>query len=158
PNPIKVLMQTPLPSLSQQRRRTYNVCEDEVKYTFKLLNRYVFNEELPTPRFLLKQSRKHWGQCHGEVDPVNDQSFCIIEINRKFYCVQWFITILAHEMAHQYQWDVLGTYREQQGLPLLLSHGPSFFLFRDRLAEYGIPLKTDYSTGRWAKYQDLFKM
>lgn len=150
-------MQAVLPSLASQKRRDYKICEDEAKYTFNIINRYVFDDQLPTPNFIIKQSRHHWGQCIGDIKLANNQSYCTIELNRKFYCVQWFVTILAHEMSHQYQWEVLSIEREKYGLEPLLSHGPSFFQYRHRLAEYGIPLKTEYSTGRWVKYQDLFK-
>lgn len=151
-------MQSSLPSLYQQRLRSYKIDEDEAKYTFKLINRYVFDEELSVPNFLIKYSKNHWGQCIGHYHKVNRNSYCTIELNRKFYCVQWFAMILAHEMAHQYQWEIIRFHRQKEGKLPVLGHGPSFFFFKDRLAEYGIPLKTKYSTRRWVKYQDLFKI
>ena len=50
--------------------------------------------------------------------------------------------VVAHEMVHQYQWDILSNDREDQGLPPIMSHGPSFFAWREPLAEYNIPLST----------------
>jgi hypothetical protein len=38
-----------------------------------------------------------------------------------------------------------------------MSHGPSFFTFRDELSAVNIPLKTAHSQRKWFKYQDLFK-
>jgi len=38
-----------------------------------------------------------------------------------------------------------------------MSHGPSFFNFRDLLLEHDIPLKTAHSQRRWYIHQDLFK-
>jgi hypothetical protein len=66
--------------------------------------------------------------------------------------------ILAHEMCHQYQWDIDRLHRILRGLPGLLSHGPSFFQHRSRLAEFGIPLQKRVSPHRWFKYQDLRKI
>jgi len=49
---------------------------------------------------------------------------------------------MAHEMVHQFQWDVLSNERQSQGLDPIMSHGPSFFAWREPLAEYDIPLST----------------
>jgi hypothetical protein len=38
-----------------------------------------------------------------------------------------------------------------------MSHGPTFFRFRDKLEKYGISLKTAHSQRKWFKHQDLFK-
>jgi hypothetical protein len=61
------------------------------------------------------------------------------------------ITVLAHEMVHQYQWDIYSVKRERQGLTNIMSHGPSFFEWKDRLAEFAIDLRTAYNT------EDLLK-
>jgi hypothetical protein len=75
----------------------------------------------------------------------------------KWFCMQWFITTLAHEMVHQYQWDIIGPEREQEGKDWLMSHGPSFYQFKDGMKDYNISLKTAHSQRRWFKHQDLFK-
>ena len=75
----------------------------------------------------------------------------------KWYCKQWLITVLAHEMCHQYQWDVQGPKRLKAGKEPMLSHGPSFFVFRDKLAKHGIALKNSHSRRRWFKHQNFFK-
>jgi hypothetical protein len=49
---------------------------------------------------------------------------------------------MAHEMVHQFQWDILSNERQSQGLGPIMSHGPSFFAWRKPLAEYNIPLST----------------
>lgn len=96
--------------------------------------------------------------CMGETtEQVSYGSYCKIRMMDKWYCPQWMVTTLAHEMAHQYQWDIIGPEREYNGKDWLMSHGPSFFQFRNRLAEHHIPLKTSHSTRCWFKHQDMFK-
>lgn len=101
--------------------------------------------------------RKYWGMCLGHIHRTHTGSHCTIEMMDKWFCVQWFVTTLAHEMVHQYQWDVLGPEREKDGKSWLMSHGPSFFDFRDHLCDYNISLKTSHSQRRWFKHQNLFK-
>jgi hypothetical protein len=75
----------------------------------------------------------------------------------KWFCPQWFVTTLAHEMVHQFQWDVLGPERQDNGKDWLMSHGPSFYAFREDLEPHNISLKVAHSQRRWFKHQDLFK-
>lgn len=75
----------------------------------------------------------------------------------KWYCKQWLVNTLAHEMCHQYQWDIIGNQRLIEGKQPIMSHGPSFFVFREQLKEHGINLKTAHSKRKWFKYQNLFK-
>lgn len=75
----------------------------------------------------------------------------------KWYCRQWLIIVLAHEMCHQYQWDVVGEKRIKQGKNPIMSHGPSFFIYRDKLAKHGIPLKRWQRMRKWFRTQNVFK-
>jgi hypothetical protein len=155
---LKELMATPLPPISYQRKMVFRPTLAEAKYTYNLLNKQIFANKLRMPTLDIgPRRRKYWGMCVGSIDQFSNGSFCTIKLMDKWYCRQWFITILAHEMAHQYQWDVNGPKRERTGKDWLMSHGPSFFEFRNRLAEHDIPLKTAQRMRRWFKYQDLFK-
>ena len=58
---------------------------------------------------------------------------------------------------HQYQWDVIGDIRRKEGINPIMSHGPSFFYFKNELEEIGIPLKTGISIRKWFTTQDLQK-
>jgi hypothetical protein len=130
----------------------------EAEYTYNLLNKQVFANKLTMPAIKLGPRRRtYWGMCEGSIEKYPTGSYCEILLMDKWYCRQWFITILAHEMAHQHQWDIDGPKRERSGKPAIMSHGPSFFKFRNRLEEHNIPLKTAQRMRRWFKYQDLFK-
>lgn len=158
PNPIRLLMAEALPPKTLQRRLPYRPDIETVKYTYDILNKYVFDNVLYRPPITAGQLRDAWGMCHGFGRPQQPgyRSFCAIRISDKWYCVQWMVITLAHEMCHQYQWDVYGPERAEMGKQWLMSHGPSFLEHRGRLAEYGIPLKTCHSRRRWFMYQDLF--
>lgn len=95
--------------------------------------------------------------CMGHIQKTSTGSHCTIRMMDKWFCPQWFVTTLAHEMVHQYQWDVLGPERQENGKDWLMSHGPSFFEFKPDLEDYDISLKTAHSQRRWFKHQDLFK-
>ena len=75
----------------------------------------------------------------------------------KWFCKQWMISTLAHEMCHQWQWDIISSARRKLGKEPIMSHGPTFYMFRERLADHGISLKRYHRRGKWFKTQDLFK-
>jgi hypothetical protein len=155
---LKELMASPLPPISAQRRLMFRPTLAEAKYTYNLLNEQVFAGELTRPTIILgARRRKWWGMCEGSIDQFSNGSYCTIQLMDKWFCRQWFVTVLAHEMTHQYQWDINGPEREEAGKDWIMSHGPSFFAFRNRLAEHNIPLKTAQRMRKWFKYQDLFK-
>ena len=153
------IMQSELPVMSFQRRFLYRTSEKEVAALYRLLNREIFNGKLPTPVFEIGQCRNYWGFCYGKDFNADngDRSKCIIRLSDKWCCKQWLVTILAHEMCHQYQWDVYSKNRVKQGLEPMMSHGPSFFKYKEKLAKRGIALKIRYSLAEWFTYQDFAK-
>ena len=152
-------MESPLPSLGQQKRLSYRTDINEVARLYRMLNWYVFDYQLPMPVLeVIPRCRKYWGMCYGEEEKFRyRQSYCKIRLMDKWYCKQWLVTTLAHEMCHQYQWDIIGIDRINKGKIPIMSHGPSFFVFRERLKEHGISLKTAHSKRKWFKYQNLFR-
>jgi len=158
---ILAYMSEELPTIPAQKRLVYRTDEKEIRQLFKMLNKTVFENKLPTPRFrIIKRTTDYWGQCEADdfnPNPNTKKSNCIIYLSSKWYCKQWLIDSLAHEMCHQYQWDVLSKERARQGLGPIMSHGPSFYIFRDKLKEHGIPLKRYHRIHKWWKYQNLFK-
>jgi hypothetical protein len=156
-SPLKQLMTEPLPPRFRQRQLCFRPTLEQVNETYDLLNQYIFDNKLIRPPITLKQTKKCWGTCIGK--PTFDeqtQSYCAIELSNKWFSQQWMVTILAHEMAHQFQWDFLGPLRAEAGKSFLMSHGPSFFLFKKKLAQHLIPLKVSHSKRKWFAHQDLF--
>lgn len=153
------LMQRKLPDIDYQKRLSYRTSHKEVTSLFKILNKEVFNEKLPTPKFvILQRTPCYWGMCVAtSFQPKANESVCLIKIPDKWFCKQWLITILAHEMCHQYQYDIDGLKRMKQGLDPIMSHGPSFFKFKDKLLKCGISLKREHGKADWFKHQNLFK-
>jgi len=154
------LMNEDLPSISYQRRMLYRTTPKEVLTLFKVLNREIFNNKLPIPKFeVVSNCREYWGFCVGTDFDLDEttKSNCLLRVSDKWYCKQWLITMLAHEMCHQYQWDIYSVRRLKRGLPTVLSHGPSFFKYKKKLARYGIPLRVGLSRANWFSYQDFFK-
>lgn len=157
PNPIIRVMSSSLPGLAFQRRKLFRPGIEDVKYAYKIINRYVFDNKLRRPPIQLGITRGYWGMCIGNHNKTTPRSFCEIRLSDKYFCVQWFMNTLAHEMVHQYQWDIDGENREQEGLDPLMSHGPSFFAWREVLGYYGLSLKTAHGQRRWFTYQDFNK-
>lgn len=158
-NELLEYMHEPLPPISEQRRLIYRPSKGQVIYFYKLINHSVFDDQLCLPDIeLMARCRKYWGMCYGNYIKVpHRNTFCHIRLMDKFYCRPWLISILAHEMVHQYQWDIVGPQRLEEGKERMLSHGPTFFQYRDRMAEHGISLKVAHRRGRWFKHQDFFK-
>lgn len=159
-SPLIEMMQERLPCLSYQKRLGYRTSLSEVEELYKIINHSIFDNKLQVPELIVaSRCRKYWGMCYGEIEKPNDDkdTYCKIKLMDKWFCRQWLITTLAHEMCHQYQWDILGPQREENGKYPLMSHGPTFFLYRNKLAEHGISLKRAHSKRRWFATQDFFK-
>lgn len=154
PNPLLDLMQTPLPSKRVQRKKKYHPSKEEVTDVYQLLNTHIFDGRLTIPSINLRNLNE-WGLCIGFDVP---RHYCKIKLNYRFFCAQWFIMILAHEMAHQVQWELHGPKRVAENRVPLLSHGPTFYEFKAKMLEYGIPLKSFYCDKKWFKTQDLLKL
>lgn len=157
---LEDIMHFPLPTITEQKRLCYRPSKSDVIHIYTQLNEYIFRNEMTMPVIDIRSHRKkYWGMCVGETEDFieTEGSTCSINLMDKWFCPQWTVTIIAHEMAHQYQWDILGPKRCRKGYEHLMSHGPSFFVFRSRLERFSIPLKTAHSMRKWFKYQDLFK-
>lgn len=155
-------MSVDLPNRTYQKRLQYRTTKREVIYLYNLLNKEVFNNMLPAPEIeVVPNCRTYWGICMAKFIYLkinnNGKSNCRIRLMDKWYCRQWLISVLAHEMCHQYQWDILGPKRIKEGKKPLMSHGPTFFLFREKLAKHGIPLKRALGARAWFTHQNLFK-
>jgi hypothetical protein len=155
---LEEIMNSPLPPVYIQRRLPYRPSKSDVRYVYEQLNWLIFDDKLRMPKLVLaSHCKKYWGMCIAETSINYTGSYCTIKLMDKWFCPQWMVTTLAHEMCHQYQWDIDGPKRFKKGKDFILSHGPSFFIFRDKLANYGISLKTSHGQRRWFKHQDLFK-
>lgn len=139
-----------LPSITEQKTKPYRPSIRQVLFYYRMLNFLIFDNKLTRPYIEIHRLKNAWGLCIGHVDLS-----CEIHITDRFYCKQWFVSILAHEMCHQYQWQILGQQRLKLGRTPLMSHGPSFFLYKAKFQKLGIPLKTTMQTERWFQLQDL---
>ena len=156
---LVLLMEEPLPSIGYQKRLSYRTNLNEVVVLYKLINRLCFNNVLNMPEIeVLPRCRKYWGMCYASYDIIKyRKTYCKIRLMDKWFCKQWLITTLAHEMVHQYQWDIDGDIREKAGKNRIMSHGPSFYAHRERLAKHGISLKVGHGRKRWFKHQRFDK-
>lgn len=155
---LREMMEAPIPSLTSQKRLSFRPSLEEAQYVYKLLNRDIFDNKLKMPTIKLAgRRRKYWGMCEASFNMYDTGSWCEIQLMDKWITIQWFVTVVAHEMCHQYQWDIDGPKRARKGKDFIMSHGPSFFKYRKKLKQHNIPLKTAHSMRKWYKYQDLFK-
>lgn len=151
------LMRSPLPGKTEQRKLMYRPGYLEINRAYNLLNETIFGNKLKKPKITLERCHGAWGETHGGFD-LNGNPVCTrIRMNDRYYSIHWFITVLAHEMAHQWQWEIQGPKRMRRGLEPRLSHGSSFFVHKKKLARMGIPLKTTYRSGKWFQYQDILR-
>ena len=155
------LMSAELPRITHQRRLMYRTSLEEVVYFYQVINEDIFRNRLIMPEITVSpRCRGYWGICQAKsVEPIYypGESSCTIKLMDKWYCRQWLITTLAHEMCHQFQWDIEGPRRLRRGQEPIMSHGPSFFMHRERLAKHGIPLRRAHRMRHWLKNQKIFE-
>lgn len=152
------LMNEELPSINKQKKKVYRTDKKEVKKLFNIINSELFNGKLNTPKIDVKiRIPDCWALCKGISNPTKNKSGCEIVITQNHFCIQWLITVIAHEMAHQYQWDIIGLQRIKKGLNPIMSHGPTFYIHRKKFNKYKIPLKRIIHNRIWFVKQNLLK-
>lgn len=154
------LMDSPLPTKTEQLKKSYRPTLRKVKAMYKLLNEEVFKNKLSIPEIKFVKRSKYYGLCTGKGrwgHPYATGSYCTIKLTNKFYSQQWMIATLAHEMVHQYQWDIYSGQRKKQNKLPIMSHGPSFYAWKNKLAKVNIPLKRTFCSKKWFTYQKLDK-
>lgn len=161
PNPIRRIMSQPLPMITEQRRKCFRPTNKEVIYAYNIINKYVFDNQLYRPEIELGRLRKTWGYCVWQKEQQATGSYCKIKLSDKWFCEQWFMNTLAHEMVHQYQWDIYRwDHLDYYGKEMHLgsgAHGPSFYMWREHIEQFGLNLKMYWGQRRWFKYQDFAK-
>jgi hypothetical protein len=151
---IDQLWHSPLPPISHQRRQAFRPVDNLVNHCYDQLNQAIFDGQLVRPDIYLGQRRLCWGYCRGIYPTMK----CQIYLSDKYFCAQWFIAILAHEMCHQYQWQIVGQRRIEQSRFPVLNHGPGFFEKRPALKQIGIPLRKSFCSSRWFQTQNFAHM
>lgn len=149
-------MDAELPSKTDQRLKKYRPKMKEVRAIYRLINREIFYNRLSMPKIVLRRLHDALGICIGSEGPIRrTKSHVTLHLADRYYCRQWFISTLAHEMVHQYQWDILSNIRVQRGMKRNMGHGPSFYIWRKRFAKYGIALKASaLHEHKWFRTQD----
>lgn len=137
-NPIQIIMESEIPAY-REIKKGYKPTLKEAKYYYKLLNRYIFDNQLEPTEIKIGRMRDCWGYCDDCDSKLHDPQ-TRIHLTTKYPCIQFFIAVLAHEMIHQYQWEVEGPARMRRGRRPRFGHGKSFFHWRNKFKKLGIPL------------------
>lgn len=116
-----------------------------LRFYYNLLNRYVFKGALTKPKLEITRLRGCWGYFSGnhlEGNVLFKESRIVM--NNRYPTKQLFLTALAHEMVHQYQWDIQGPKRLKEKQPPNINHNSTFREWRPILSRFGIPLQREY--------------
>lgn len=161
PNPLRRIMECELPSITSQRRKEFRPGPAEITYAYNLINRNVFRNQLEKPIIRTGRLNRAWGQCQWHWKEQRHGTYCDLWLADKWFCPQWFMNVLAHEMVHQWQWDVYRwDYQDHFGRDMKhqgSGHGPSFYQWREEFEYYGLNLKGWFRMKKWFKYQDFTK-
>ena len=121
--------------------KIYEECEyyptiKEVRQWFGVLNEIIFESRIPKfYNIEIKSFRGQFAACLPCTKTKEPFVRCSeLQIDYKFHNFRGFITILAHEMIHAWEWKTRG----------YVSHGKNFFQWKQKLLEHGIPLKKCY--------------
>jgi hypothetical protein len=97
---------------------------------FNILNEEIFNNQVH-PFYDIEILQKKG--CHAEHIPYEEEGekvFGVLSIADRFINRNEFLFTLAHEMVHQWQWMTLNR----------TDHGESFFKWKNKFAQFEIPL------------------
>lgn len=161
PNPLRRIMSQELPGITYQRRKSFRPTDEDITYSYNIINKYIFDDALTRPVITKGTIRRAWGYCLWQNEEQETGSWCRIRLMDKWFCPQWFMNTLAHEMVHQYQWDIDRWHHiELHGRDIHQNsgaHGPSFYAWRERFEYYDLNLKISFGQKRWFKHQDFTK-
>lgn len=147
-NNLTRIMATTLPSRTEFKRKLFVPTADIANHTFNALNNHIFGKDLKPCPIEFKRLRLAYGWCEGRTNADAEFYTHKITIAPRHGCLQWFATILAHEMVHHWQWSIYSNERYESGIPWnragIMSHGPSFYKWKKPLEKYGISLKSGY--------------
>jgi hypothetical protein len=119
---------------NQGRKAPVRVTVELVEDIYDALNRSIFDNVLTRPKITVRSYKKRgiWGECEGYLKGSRwGKNYTkVIRIEREFPNLKKLISVVAHEMVHQYEWDVLG----------VMTHGNSFFAWEETLRSNGIRL------------------
>lgn len=117
----------------------FDITETFCAYWWHMLNDAVFDGILTPPvRFELRNFRYDLGWCKPWRPNASNRRV-VIGISTDLYDRKMFLSVLAHEMVHQWEWEVA-----KQWLPRY-PHGATFFSWRTKLkSRVGLPLETTY--------------
>jgi hypothetical protein len=116
--------------IRKQTQGEFKPSKNMITRWFNILNEEIFNNIIH-PFYDIEIKRKQG--CHAEHIPFEDgygTIYAMLSINKKFNDKNEFLYTLAHEMIHQWQWMQLGR----------TSHGNSFWKWKNKLAQFEIPL------------------
>lgn len=124
---------------SKGEKGDFEITESFCYYWWHRLNDAVFDGKLSPPvRFELKAFRYDLGWCIPW-RPYSKQPKVVIAINTDIIDRKMFLCVLAHEMVHQWEWEVENEWFTDDG------HGEKFFSWRHRLKHrVGLPLDESY--------------
>ena len=110
--------------IKKNQYKEVEVTEQLLTYWWRIFNVSLFDKKLPFPRKLIIKDFNY--NFLGYCSPVKDENNVRMGIRRTFYDKETFLTVLVHEMVHQYQHVT-----EQN-----MNHGKSFFAFQDKIKKY----------------------
>lgn len=118
------------------RTEKFVATQEHAEIVWQALNHAVFGGVLQKPEKIIIQNRQKWdfwGECEGwqRGSRWGEHYTKSIRLQKIYSDPKKFIDVMAHEMVHQYEWEKLG----------VMTHGKkTFFVWKDKLAEKGIPL------------------
>ncbi len=129
--PLSVLVR----QAENQGREQFVATKEHAQMVWHALNHAVFGGVLQYPEKMIIQDRPtwdFWGECEGwqRGSRWGQHYTRAIRLQKIHPSPKRFIDVMAHEMVHQYEWERQGT----------MTHGKTFWAWKDKLAEKGIPL------------------
>ena len=115
----------------------------EILFLHGLLNNAIFDNMLGTPTIKISNyCRRYWAYCQGDIK--NEKPTTLICLHDRWKSLSFLITVLGHEMIHQYQWESgVEYYRRTKSDPM--DHGDTFYAFADKFDYFNIPLNEAYN-------------
>lgn len=99
--------------LKEHEQSEYEPTVEGCNFWFGVLNKELFNEELPRVPFGFKRLRKCWA--YYEYFPRTPDKSVLIVMNKVYPSQKLFVECLAHEMVHHWQYMKLGWRKVDHG-------------------------------------------
>lgn len=148
PKPVEKLDEVPLTTLPPEKSVNKKVVPVNIQICFAMwlyINDKIFNNELKPPAIRLNGGSKTLGLCYNTFHKGKPT---LLEFSKTNLSSKNLFDVIAHEMVHQWVFEIGWSNKAIRNSNSANSHGEHFMAFKSKMAEIGVKLQATADDSR----------